>query len=361
MARKPHPWYRDDRAAWYVTVAGQRHKLGEHPAGAATPKQSKKTGLWNAPESIMDAFHKLMGQEEPPAPPPPTPYISVCLQKFLTWDRANRAPKTHERYFDFLDSFERRWHGLLMADLTADHVQEWLNEKPSWNSTTRRNAITALQRAFNWCVKNAGLSRNPIKGMEKPAARRRTGTLTAEELAKLLEQIPDQRFQDLLIVSFDTGARPQEIKRLEARHVDLANELVLIPTEEAKGKRRPRVIYIPTPRCLAILARLTTQHPSGPLFRNRLGNAWTGMAVKNRFEDLDHVLGRRVTQYDFRRTWITNSLLAGVDSHVVAQLAGHADTKMIDTHYSRVADNHQFMREMAKRGITVPDASTPAT
>ncbi len=238
-----------------------------------------------------------------------------------------------------------------MDQLRTSHVQTWLNAQTQWNSTTKHDAITALQRAFNWCVTNCGLDKNPIKGMEKPKAIARKSTITQEEFDKLLEEIPDQLFRDLLIFSFDTGARPQEVKALEARHVDIGQELILIPTDEAKGKKRPRVIYIPTTRSVEILKRLTEQYPEGFLFRNRRGNQWTATAVKDRFDDLDHVLGRRVTHYDFRRTWITQSLLAGVDSHIVAQLAGHVDTSMIDKHYSQVADNHKFMKEMAKKGV----------
>ena len=60
---------------------------------------------------------------------------------------------------------------MVTSDLNPGHVTAWLNSQRTWNSTTKRNAITALQRGFNWAVKNRGLDRNPIRGMEKPEAK----------------------------------------------------------------------------------------------------------------------------------------------------------------------------------------------
>jgi integrase len=227
-------------------------------------------------------------------------------------------------------------------------------------------------------------------------------------------------FRDLLIVSYDSGSRPQETKQLEARHLQLDKQRAVIPGEEVKGGRT-RAIYFPTDRCLEILKRLAKEHPTGPLFRNQKGMPWTGFAVKLRFDriqisiglqemakrgissavtkhDIEALAGKlpktrlnRVTgkktpktpkkpsellseakqkltakeakqyakrfrHYDLRHSFVTRKLRAGVDSHVVAALVGHKDTKMIDTVYSHVADDHKFMLEAAKKDSQSPDA-----
>ena len=73
------------------------------------------------------------------------------------------------------------------------------------------------------------------------------------------------------------------------------------------------------------------------------------MAVKCRFAALDNKLGKRLRQYDFRCTWITSKIKAGVDSHVVAKLAGHKSTHMVDVHYSVIADDPEFMLQQSKK------------
>src|SRR5947209_11247926 len=101
MARKPSPWYREERNEWCVTVHGEHHRLGEHPKGAPAPKKLK-TG-WNAPPSIMDAFHKLMGGERPQ--PAGGDAVVTVLDDYITWARENRAEKTWTRYEDFIQDF----------------------------------------------------------------------------------------------------------------------------------------------------------------------------------------------------------------------------------------------------------------
>jgi site-specific recombinase XerD len=55
------------------------------------------------------------------------------------------------------------------------------------------------------------------------------------------------------------------------------------------------------------------------------------------------------SQYTLRHTWITSMLKLGVDSHTVAKLAGHANTRMIDKVYSHIADDSAYMLKQAKR------------
>lgn len=329
MARRPKPWYWKERKSWYVTIRGERHNLGTDKGEA------------------FDEFHKLMAS---PVQRLKADAVAALLDDFLSWCEENRAKRTFERYRDFLQDFTTVCGMLRVSELHTGHVTAWLAGKKSWNSTTKRNAITALQRAFNWAVKNRGLDRNPIKGMEKPEAKRRARIITPEQFDKLLAKVKDQPFRDLLILSYDCGARPFEIKRLEARHVDLAKQRAVIPAEEAKGRKKARAVYFPTERSFDIMKRLVEERPNGLLLLNNRGRAWTGMAVKCRMEDLDHVLGFRVRHYDLRHTWITRKLIAGVDSHVVASLAGHSDSKMIDQVYSHVADDHAFMLAAAKKG-----------
>ena len=62
MARRPKPWFWKARGAWYVTIAGERHSLGEDKDEAydlfyslmRQPQQRKVSAEWVA--AIFDAF-----------------------------------------------------------------------------------------------------------------------------------------------------------------------------------------------------------------------------------------------------------------------------------------------------------------
>lgn len=331
MARTPKPWFWKARKIWCVTINGERHTLG--------PEE----------DAANRKFHEIMARPGETFEPPPEDSVVAILDDFLTWTEENRASKTLQRYKDFCQAFCNDHGKLPVSKLTTAHVTSWLKGL-KWNSTTKRNAITALQRGFNWAVKNRGLEKNPIRGMEKPQAKTRTLIVSPDEFEKLLAKVEDEPFRDLLILSHDSGARPQEIKKLEARHIEIEKSRALIPTDEAKGGV-PRAVYFPTDRSIAIVKRLMKKHPKGHLLRNNRGNSWTGFAVKCRLEDLETALGRRLTHYALRHSFVTRKLLAGLDSHVVASLAGHKDTNIIHKVYSHVADDHKFMLNAAKTEI----------
>ena len=235
--------------------------------------------------------------------------------------------------------------------------------------------------------------------------------VSPEEFDLILRHVKDTAFKELIFVSYDSGARPFEVKELEARHVEVASQRAVIPADEAKGRRAPRVIYFPTDRSLEIVRRLCHERPDGKLFVNNRGRPWTAFAVKNRFEDVEVSIGieemrnrgiasavtreaveevmktlpkttmdkagkevpRKVWQlrqqakekllvaeareyglrfhhYALRHSRVTDWLISGVDSHVVAKLSGHHDTKMLDKVYSHVQDDYAFMLENAKKG-----------
>jgi hypothetical protein len=56
--RQPKPWIRSQTNSWYVEVGGRQHSLEVHPEDADPPKRTK-TG-WNPPQSVLDAYYKLM-------------------------------------------------------------------------------------------------------------------------------------------------------------------------------------------------------------------------------------------------------------------------------------------------------------
>ena len=330
-----------------MTIDRKKHYLGRHPKNAKKPHK-KKNGSWNVPTEIMDAFHKLMASPDHKVPVSEDT-VAYVLDAALTWTYENRAKRTADRYKDFFQDFIESYGMVRVEELTPAHVTKWLAEKKTWNATTKHNALTALQRGFNLAVRNLGLRFNPIKGMEKPKPLTRTTVITPDEFEELIDHIEeDDPFYDLMICCYDSGCRPFEIKDLEARHVQPDKQRAVIPASEAK-KGIQRAIYFPTERSWEIIQKLVQEFPEGPLFRNLRGNKWTGFAVKCRFAKLEDKVGRRLHQYALRHSRITDWLLAGVDSHTVAKLAGHRSTHMLDKTYSHVADDYEYMLDKAKQ------------
>jgi integrase len=99
-------------------------------------------------------------------------------------------------------------------------------------------------------------------------------------------------FRDLLLITWETAARPQESLIVEARHVDLKNSRWHFRADEAKGEKWPRIVYL-TDTALEITRRLMREYPTRPLFRNTDGRPWTTDAVNCAFSRIQYKMGKK--------------------------------------------------------------------
>lgn len=351
MARSPKPWYREDRQSWFVTIKGVRHNLG--------PDKHEAERLFHQLMAAPEA-PQATGAQNPGAPPGPVDLgVAELLDKYLDWCQRHRASRTYEWYLAILQSFARSLPDASMpaGDLRPFHVVEWSDSQTTWSPTSRRQAIVAVQRAYNWAEDMGHLDRSPIKKVAKPTPERRDNHVTAEEFAAILGHVPDQQFRDLLNFAWHTGCRPQEARHVEARHVDLGGSRIVIPKEEAKGRRRARIIHLGE-EVLEIVRRLLPACREGKLFLNVDGNPWKKSAVCCRFYRLKKKLGKKYAAYDLRHGFCQRMLENGADHLAVAELMGHSNGQMVAQTYSHMNKADAHLKETLRKAAT-PDATGP--
>lgn len=344
MSRRASPWFREERNAWFFKVDGKQKFIAEHPADAPAPKKSAKTGLWNVPDTIREAFHKLIS-----APVVASGTIWEVFDDFLEWTEKNKAPRTYDFYRQRLQWFKDAQPNIPTEQLTPDEVYKWLNAHPNWSDTFKRGCITAVARAFNWGVKHQRrkVPFNPIKGIEKPADHSRDQILTKAQFQTLLRHVNDEGFRDILEILWLTGCRPQEACRVEARHVHKG--FWKFSKEESKGKKRERVVFL-VPKAEKLTRKWLKRNPEGPIFRNRLDRPWTSMAFSNRFADLKDVLGFKVQMYALRHSYAHHALtVSKIDPVNLATLLGHADVSMIYRVYGHLIQDTEHMKSVARK------------
>ncbi len=257
MARRPKPWYRKSRGAWFVTLEGVQHNLG-------LPKNE-----------AFERFYELM--REPQQRKVPSQSLAAIIDAFLEWTEKHRAPDTYEWYRYRLQRFIERYPDLRTSELKPYHVQTWVDGY-SFSSTSKRNYIRVVKRCLRWATVQGYLDKNPVADLEVPVAQHREVAIGEEEFESLLSYVRNREFEDLLVVTWETGCRPQELLRVEARHVDLKHQRWVFKTSESKGQRKSRVVYL-TDTAMAVTTRLMLAHPQGALFRNSAGRPWTSDAV----------------------------------------------------------------------------------
>lgn len=403
MARKPSPWYWPERNGWFTILDGTRRPLGDHPANLPPP--IKRKGKWVIPPAIETAFHALLAAPavriEKRIESAAGLTVTELLDKFLDWTQKNKAARTYEWYRDHLQSFlNHLGTNLPAAELKPFHVVEWADAHPNWSDAYRRGAIVAVQRPYNWAEELGHISVSPIKKIQKPQPQRRESHVTPDEFAELISNYPEgDPFGDLLVFAWHSGCRPQEAIHIEARHVRLEAECVVIPKGEAKGKRRVRVIMLHGPALEIVRRRVAT---TGKLFVNEDGKPWTRFAIANRFDRLvlaqgiarlrelgiepeplprfnrrdftaatlpaarmahqqqladrrKRVLklarehGSKIACYDLRHGFCQRLLETGANHLAVAELMGHSSGKMVAETYSHMNRATAHLKETLKR------------
>ncbi len=117
-----------------------------------------------------------------------------------------------------------------------------------------------------------------------------------EQWDKLVAMVAKSRdggcLLDVITVMKETGCRPQEVRRVEARHFNREDRCWDIPFAESKGKKEKRVVLL-TDKAFEICQRLALKYPDGPLFRTSAGKPWTRRALSFRLYCLSKKLGFR--------------------------------------------------------------------
>lgn len=392
MPKFPQPWYRPSRGVWYVTLYGKQHNLGSD----RTIAFQKYGELLANPPKHKETFSA-----------PPTLVVGL-IQRFMDDVRKNNAEDTKEWYRHrlqmFIDYLSRHnLEKIEVANLKRAIVKDWLNSYPKLSRGSKHNLCRAVQRVMNWSVDQELISHNPLAGMKKPKVGKRERVISDAEWKDILSLVSDPDFKDLLIVTWETGCRPQESLIVGARHVDLVNSRLVFSIAESKTDL-PRFVYL-TDTALEIVKRRMLRCPHGPIFRNSNGKPWTTDAVNCAFGRVQIRMGLRIMReqaieisdieafmkklkpmrktkgklipktpselriearrklthrtaeklapkfclYNIRHTWMNRLLTNGVDALTVAILAGHCDPSTLVKTYQHLSQNPEYMRSQALR------------
>jgi integrase len=183
--------------------------------------------------------------------------------------------------------------------------------------------------------------------VEKPEPQDRDVVVSPEEYEKVLTLVRGG-FRDLLVMAWESGIRPQEIRVVEAKHLDFTHGRIVFPVKEFKGKKLPRVVYLPD-EAFALARKLAAAYETGPIFRNADGVPWTRYAINCAFIRLQKKLGRKLHLGAFRKSFATEALKNGVDVVTTSHLLGHTNPAMLAKVYARMQHDPEYLRGQAKK------------
>jgi integrase/recombinase XerC len=341
MPRPNKPRYRANRDAWVTQINGQLVTLAK--------------GKRNRAEADRE-LRRLLTAKETGAPP--SVAVAELFDRLLKWTQEHRSPLTLEWYDRHLSAFaEHVGPTTACAAVRPLHVARWL-EGREIGQATRHGAITAIKRAFRWGHRQGYLDSNPLEGLDRPKMPRREVILTPDQERAVLKAAPPP-LRDYLVMIHETGCRPSEVARMEAAHVD--GDMVTMRSKTTEATGRARTIYL-TAIASEIVRRLSGTNPTGPIFRNSRGRPWTRNARALAMQRIRRKLGLgpECVAESFRHGWVTEAKLH-LPNSIVAELAGHTSTSMVDKFYGHVSQRKAELAAAAARiRATRTDTAAPA-
>lgn len=167
-----------------------------------------------------------------------------------------------------------------------------------------------------------------------PEPKRRVRWLTKDEAARLLLTLPPH-LADMAQFTLSTGLRMSNVTRLEWSQVDLDRRMAWIHPDQAKARKA-----IPVPlnaEAVIVLRKQAGKHTKfvftfdGNPVRKVNGNAWRKALFRAGIEDF--------RWHDLRHTWASWHVQNGTPAHVLMELGGWSDPRMVQR-YAHLAAEH---------------------
>lgn len=325
------PFFKKSRQTWYVHHNGKQVRLAKDKA-----------------QAMIEWARLLSGQQPAPQPKPEPEHITLqgLVDLYLAWCKRYRKPASVDAYTRNL----KRWtphHGKLHArNIKPHHLSEIIEKEfAKCSATTHWMFAKVAMAMFNWAKTQGHLDENPIKGFERAKCGKRTHWIKQEDFDKLVGATDDHLLKELLIALWDTGARPHEIMRAEKAHLDRNDRCLRY--RFGKGDA-PRVIYL-SARVFETACRLADQYPTGPLWRNTLGVAWTPNLVSARLRVLTERTDIKASCYTLRHSFATRGVLNGIDLITLQQLMGHKSLTMLSEIYAHIGGQSDHLHSALSR------------
>jgi integrase/recombinase XerD len=335
------PFFRKSRNCWFVKDdAGRFIRLDEN--------KSKAFRIWKAMPSNSVRL--------------PSNSLASLLDDFLD-EHEPQMTKTKFAAYRFLaQSFLDFVGDIYLEEIGTATVLRWLqhprlkdgeNLKP-WSSTRQSDAGSAIKTIFKWAEDTDRISKSPLRRIKLPSRTSRTNVISTDDHARLVRsamQSHHSRSFALYLIASHCGARPQQIRDVEAKDVSPDfSTMVFFKHKNFCKTKKPLVVFVP-PCLQTVLKILVAKRPTGKLFLNDLGRPWKKDTICRRMKRLRERLGMdsSVIAYAYRHTFATDALRAGIDLSTVATLLGHSSTVMVSRVYGHLSEHPEHIHEAAAK------------
>ena len=293
--------------------------------------------------------------------------FALAAAEFVDWARDveyRGKPATAQRLKVSMASCVAFFGDRFVSELGAEAIEGYKTfriQEHGVRDITLRHDLHALSVFFKYGLKKRWARSNPILEVKIPSDRDavREHVVSAEEESAYLaaavrlhaefvkgvtpadraKRLPNMH--DLAVLMLELGARPEELLAVRKEHVNVEAATLQIAGGKTRAARR---LLNLTPRASAIVAaRLATEGPW--LFPSDRRPGLHLTKLNGTHDRICREAGVCFVIYDFRHTFATRMIAAGVDAPTVASIMGHSGLRTIFRYVHPTAETQRLAME----------------
>jgi integrase len=238
-----------------------------------------------------------------------------------------------------------RWRGRAVNQITRRDVLDMLDRVIDGGAPIAANrTLTAVKTFFGWCITRDLIEQSPCAGMKAPIMERSRDRVLNDDELQLVWQAADEigwpfgRLVQLLIL---TGARRDEVARMQWSEVDLKEGMWTLPRERVKNDR-PHTVPL-SPLALSIIKAVP--RIAGPYVLTTNGKTASSNYSRGK-RRLDALLPKDMPPWrlhDLRRSFASGLARLGVNLPVIEKILNHTSGSFAGI--VGVYQHHEFAEE----------------
>ena len=282
-------------------------------------------------------------------------YFDEWADLWFESHKDNIMPTTQENYQYTLRILKAAFPHKKIRDIKPFDIEMMLKKlrRDGRSTSCLTQCRGMMYQIMNKAEANDLIRKNPVRFAEKMRYRepvKRKDAFTAEEVAILMERLPENRIGLSIRLMLGTGMRTQELLALEPRHIEPDGSHIRI--EQAinmqKGtavvglpKSRDSYRTIPVPQSLRWCAVALRQTEKKFVWEERKkDNPCNPSHFRDQFRKALEAIPEvpTLTPHSCRHTYVSQMQALGVDLSTIQSIVGHADVDMTQ-HYLHVQES----------------------
>ena len=295
--------------------------------------------------------------------------MQMLLEEWLEYSKIIWSPKTYVSNMHWVDNIIKSIGHIHLQDLNVKLLEDFYNElrsNTSYSDKTIQHHYTIISTALNKAVIWGYILNNPNSRIEKPKARKKEiECYSPEEVSELIDVLLKEpiKYQALIMLALDSGARRGEITGLTWEDIDFENSKISINKstqyvkdygifeKATKTATSDRNIYISN-TTLDILKKYRKEQMERKI---KLGDKWQGSKRVFTTEyggdmhpDTPSIILRKIIKkyslkkisfHGLRHTCISLQISSGIQAQIISRRAGHSNVTVTHKIYSHFFEN----------------------